>query len=58
MTCENDVGSTPQMSRDIAAEIEGAEVVLVPKLQHLGLIEDVAAYTDPILGFLNARRLN
>ena len=58
MTCENDVGSTPQMSRDIAAEIEGAEVVLVPKLQHLGLLEDVAAYTDPIFEFLNARHLN
>lgn len=58
MTCENDVGSTPQMSFDIAAEISGAEVMIVPKLQHLGLLEDVAAYTDPILEFLNARHLN
>ncbi len=48
----------PQMSFDIAAEISGAEVMIVPKLQHLGLLEDVAAYTDPILEFLNARHPN
>jgi pimeloyl-ACP methyl ester carboxylesterase len=52
MTCENDVGSTPEMSRDIAAEIEGAEVVIVPKLKHLGLIEDVAVYMEVVLRFL------
>jgi pimeloyl-ACP methyl ester carboxylesterase len=52
MTCENDVGSTPQMSRDIAAEIDGAELVIVPVFKHLGLIEDVAAYTSVIHRFL------
>jgi pimeloyl-ACP methyl ester carboxylesterase len=52
VTCENDVGSTPKMSRDIAAEIEGADVQIIPKYQHLGLIEDVEAYTGPILAFL------
>ena len=52
MTCENDSGSTPKMSRDIAAEIEGAEVTIVPNLQHLGLMEDPSAFTKPILKFL------
>ena len=52
MTCENDVGSTPQMSRDIAAEIAGAEVVIVPMYKHLGLLEDVGAYSSLILAFL------
>lgn len=53
MTCENDVGSTPKMSRDIAAEIAGAEVVIVPTYKHLGLLEDVSAYTDVIREFLH-----
>jgi pimeloyl-ACP methyl ester carboxylesterase len=52
MTCENDVGSTPQMSHDIGAEIAGAEVVIVPRFKHLGLLEDVGAYTGTVLGFL------
>ena len=39
VTCENDSGSTPAMSRAIGAEIVGAEVQIIPKLQHLGLIE-------------------
>ena len=39
MTCENDSGSTPAMSRRSPAEIDGADVVIVPGLQHLGLIE-------------------
>ena len=52
MTCENDSGSTPDMSRTIAAEIPGAQVQIVPALQHLGLIEQPARFTAPILDFL------
>lgn len=52
MTCENDSGSTPAMTYDIAAEIAGAEVGIIPRLQHLGLMEDPAAFTKPILSFL------
>jgi pimeloyl-ACP methyl ester carboxylesterase len=52
MTCENDTGSTPKMSRDIAAEYNDAETIIVPKLQHLGLMEDTAAFTGPIVEFL------
>ena len=52
MTCENDSGSTPAMSLDIAAEIPGADVDIIPDLQHLGLMEDVDAFLGPITEFL------
>ena len=52
MTCENDSGSTPAMTQAIAAEIPGARAIIVPALQHLGLIEQPARFTAPILDFL------
>jgi pimeloyl-ACP methyl ester carboxylesterase len=52
MTCEMDSGSTPAMSMAMAGEIPGAEVIIVPGLQHLGLIEAPEAFTGPLLGFL------
>ncbi len=55
MTCEHDSGSTPSMSHAIASEIEGAETVIVPGLQHLGLIERPDLFTQPILHFLESR---
>ena len=53
MTCENDTGSTPEMSYAVAAEIGGAETIIVPNRKHLGLLEDPQAFTEPILNFLN-----
>lgn len=52
MTCEHDSGSTPAMAHAIAAEIAGAETIIVPALQHLGLIENPPAFADPIFDFL------
>ena len=52
MTCAEDVGSTPQMSWDIAAEIPRAECQIVPQLKHLGLLEVPEAFTLPVLDFL------
>jgi pimeloyl-ACP methyl ester carboxylesterase len=52
MTCENDTGSTPVMSRAIGSEIEGSEVIIVPALQHLGLIEQPGAFSGPIIDYL------
>lgn len=51
VTCAHDSGSTPSMSRSIGTEIDGAEVHIVERLQHLGLIEEPAAFTGPILAF-------
>lgn len=53
MTCENDSGSTPAMSHAIAAEIAGAETIIVPGRQHLGLLEDPDAFTAPLNVFLS-----
>lgn len=52
MTCEHDSGSTPAMSHAIAREIALAECIVVPGLQHFGLIEQPEAFTSEILGFL------
>ncbi|WP_234417050.1 alpha/beta fold hydrolase [Loktanella sp. Alg231-35] len=52
MTCAHDSGSTPQMSHDIGSEIAGSQTIIIPTLQHLGLIEDPTAFTNPILDFL------
>ncbi len=52
MTCENDSGSTPEMSYGIASEIPGAETIIIPGLQHLGLIEQPALFSAPIEEFL------
>ena len=53
MTAEHDSGSTPAMARAIATEIAGAELVVVPGLQHMGLVERPQAFADPLLRFLD-----
>jgi len=53
MTCENDSGSTPAMARAIAAEIAGAQLRIVPGLQHLGLVEAAHQFTVPLQSFLS-----
>ena len=61
MTCENDSGSSPAMSRAIASEIEGAEVIIVPVLQHMGLSEKPSIFINALTGFMeqltNSRRI-
>ena len=52
MTAEHDSGSTPAMSHAIASEIAGAEAIIVPGLQHMGLVENVDAFAKPIEAFL------
>jgi pimeloyl-ACP methyl ester carboxylesterase len=56
ITCENDTGSTPAMTRAIAAEIPGAAALIVPGLQHMGLMERPGLFTAPTLDFLAAQR--
>ena len=53
VTCENDTGSTPAMSCRIAAEIPAAQVLIIPELQHLGLMENPADFYTPIIDFLS-----
>ena len=53
MTCEHDTGSTPAMSHAIASEIAGSETLIVPDLQHMGLVERPDLFTTPVLEFLD-----
>jgi pimeloyl-ACP methyl ester carboxylesterase len=53
MTAENDSGSTPAMSHAIAAEITGAQTIIVPALQHMALVEAPSQFTEPVLRFLD-----
>ena len=56
MTCEHDSGSTPDMSLSIAAEIDGAQVIIVPQLQHMGLVENPPFFINAIAEFLESMR--
>ena len=53
MTCEHDSGSTPAMAHAIAGEIPGAQSLVVPGLQHMGLVEEPKLFTEPTLAFLD-----
>ena len=55
MTGAGDTGSTPGMAAMIAAETGAAEQLIIPEHQHLGVMEEPALYTAPILNFLNRR---
>lgn len=54
MTCEHDSGSTPAMSQAIASEIEGAEVIIVPELQHMGLSENPSFFVTALAEFIDS----
>lgn len=54
ITCQNDSGSTPAMSQAIAGEIAGATLIIIPELQHLGLIERPDLFLKPLLSFLDS----
>ena len=54
MTCEYDSGSTPGMSQAIAGEIDGAQVIIVPGLQHMGLVENPRFFINAIAEFLES----
>ena len=51
ITSENDSGSTPDMAVTIAGEIDQAEICIVPKLKHLGLMERPQLFTTPVIEF-------
>jgi len=57
MTCQNDSGSTVAMTHAIASEIVGAETIIVPGLQHMGLLESPGLFTEPILQFLRKAQI-
>ena len=52
MTGDEDFGNGPDMTKAIAAEIEGAEAVILPGLRHMALAEDPDAFNAPLMNFL------
>ena len=53
MTCEYDSGSTPAMSQAIASEIDGAGVIIVPDLKHMGIFENPSFFINALSEFLD-----
>ena len=53
MTSDEDYGNGPVMARAIAAEIPGAETLILSNLRHMALVEDPEAINRPIRQFLD-----
>jgi pimeloyl-ACP methyl ester carboxylesterase len=53
ITCENDSGSTPEMSQTIASEISGSQVIVVPELQHMGLVENSSFFINALAEYFD-----
>ncbi|SHI57606.1 Pimeloyl-ACP methyl ester carboxylesterase [Shimia gijangensis] len=54
ITGDEDYGNGPEMTKAIAAEINGAEALILPGLRHMALAEDPVAVNAPIRRFLHA----
>ena len=54
ITGDEDYGNGPEMTHAIAAEIKGAQSVILKGLRHMALAEDPAAVNTPLLAFLDA----
>lgn len=52
MTGDEDYGNSPAMSRAIAAEIPGSELVILPGLRHMALAETPDLFNARLLSFL------
>jgi pimeloyl-ACP methyl ester carboxylesterase len=52
MTGDEDYGNGPEMTRAIAAEIPGAEALILPGLRHMALAERPEAVNRPLIAFL------
>ena len=53
LTGDEDYGNGPEMTRAIAAEVAGAETVILPGLRHMALAEDPDAVNGPLRAFLD-----
>ena len=53
MTGEEDYGNSPAMSRAIAAEIAGSELVILPGLRHMAMAEAPDLFNAKLMAFLS-----
>lgn len=56
MTGDEDHGNSPAMTRAIAAEIEGARVVILNGLRHMAMVEAPGLFNEPLEAFLDENR--
>lgn len=54
ITGDQDHGNSPEMSHAIAADIPGAQTLILPGLRHMALMEAPAAVNTPLRAFLDA----
>jgi pimeloyl-ACP methyl ester carboxylesterase len=53
ITGDEDFGNGPEMTHAIAADISGAEALILPGLRHMALAEDPPAVNAPVRAFLD-----
>ncbi len=53
MTADEDYGNGPEMAVAIAAEIDGAEMHILPGLRHMALVENPDAVNGPLCAFFD-----
>lgn len=53
ITGDEDYGNGPEMTRAIAAEIDGGEALILPGLRHMALAENPSAVNVPLRAFLD-----
>ncbi|MEM8774873.1 MAG: alpha/beta hydrolase [Pseudomonadota bacterium] len=53
LTADEDLGNNPEMSKAIAAEIDGGELLILPGLRHMALAENPNAVNTPVRAFLD-----
>ena len=52
MTGENEVGSTPKMSKMLHQEITNSKLYIIPKAKHMATFEQAALVNSKILNFI------
>ena len=54
---DQDHGTPPEMARQIAENLPGAELVVIPSAAHLSNVEQAEAFNDALLAFLDRARI-
>ena len=54
MTGSEDHGNSPEMSRRMAAQIPGAQCIILPGLRHMALAEAPEVFNPPLVSFLDS----
>lgn len=57
VTGDEDFGNGPEMTRAIAADIPGAEILILRGLRHMALVEDPESTAHPLMVFLGKHLL-